>query len=321
MYPRLTDIFRDLFGVNPPFELYTFGLMVATSILLATYLTKLNLDRMYRQGIVGPVYIKEPSEKGKGRMIKSSPSVLVWTMMVIAAVSGVLGAKVFYIIDNFGDFLRRPADFLLTADGLAFWGGLVFGTIALCWYSWKKGLPPRAFLESVAPGLLLAYGVGRIGCYLAGDGDWGVCSNLADKPAWIPGFLWSETFPRSIVTNDVFQFNADRGYPCAPGADGVYPTMLYELVMAAALAGVLWALRNHPFQMGWLFAMYLVLAAIQRFTIELIRVNPVVLEVGGLGFSQAMVVSVFLFTAGIAGLVWLSRRRAPAERVAAETTA
>lgn len=304
MYPRLTDIFRDLFGINPPFDLYTFGLMVAIAILTATYLTRRELDRKYAAGDVGPVTVQEKDAKGRTRTIQASPSTLVWTMMVLAAIFGVIGAKVFHILDNFGDFLIRPGAYIFTGAGLTFYGGLIGGSIALIVYARRKGLSVPHFMDATAPGLLLAYGIGRIGCYLAGDGDWGVCSSLADKPAFIPAFLWSETFPQNILNRDLLA-------ECGPGFDGVYPTMLYEFAAAALLAGLLWALRKHPFRAGWLFSLYLVFAGVERFLIEQIRVNITLFEIGSYSVTQAMFISVLLVIAGGTGLAFLSRRREP----------
>lgn len=305
MYPRLTDLFRDLLGLDPPFDLYTFGLMVAVALLTGAYLTRRELDRYHAQGELEPVEVKERTEKGRVRTVKASPGVLVWPMMLLAGVTGVLGAKLFHILDNLEDFLLRPAAYLTTFDGMAFWGGFIVAGLTLAWYARRKRLRPAILADAVAPGLILGYGIGRIGCYLAGDGDWGICSSLADKPAWIPAWLWSETFPRNILGVDLLA-------ECGPAYDGVYPTMLYEFAMASVLAAVLWAVRKHPFRHGWLFCLYLVLAGVQRFTIELIRVNVVWFEIGGLGFTQAMIISVIMVVAGVVGLVLLSRRRAPA---------
>jgi phosphatidylglycerol---prolipoprotein diacylglyceryl transferase len=305
MYPRFTDLFRDLLGFEFPITLYTFGLMVATALLTAAMLTRRELDRRYAAGEIGPVEVKEQDAKGRTRTVKASPGVLVWTMMGLAAVFGVIGAKVFHILDNFGDFLLQPGRYLLTPDGMAFWGGLIVAGTALALYARRKGISVPVLADAVAPTLLLGYGIGRIGCYLAGDGDWGRCSSLADKPAWIPSWLWSETFPRNILNRDLLA-------ECGPGYDGVYPTMLYEFAMAAALAAVLWSLRKHPFRYGWLFSLYLVFAGAERFLIELIRVNVVWFEVGGLAFTQAMIIAVLMVISGGVGLALLSRRRHPA---------
>jgi phosphatidylglycerol:prolipoprotein diacylglycerol transferase len=317
MYPRLTDIFNDLFGIEVNLPLYSFGLMVAVAILVATHLTKLELDRMYARGIVGPVRYKDTDGKGRDRTLKGSPSVYIWTFMGLAAVFGVLGSKVFHIIDFWDEFVQRPAAFLFSASGLTFLGGLVFASIAILWYAKQKGIDRARLADAIAPGLILAYGIGRIGCYLSGDGDWGTCSQLEDKPAWIPGFLWSETFPRAHVGGeavaqgaapfDPVAWNAaQRGEVCSLASpDGVYPTMLYEFAMASVIAGLLWALRKHPFAGGWLISLYLVLGGLERFVIEFVRVNREV----AFGLSQSQLISIVMIVAGIAGVVWTMRTR------------
>jgi len=304
MYPRLSDLLLDLFGIDFPLPLYSFGLMVATAILTATWLLRRELDRMYAAGIVGPVDVKEPGKHGRTKIVKASPSVLVWTIMLMAAFFGILGSKLFHILENLPDFFRDPAGMLFSSAGLTFYGGLIVAGTAIALYARKKGIRIGALADAAAPGLMLGYGIGRIGCYLAGDGDWGVCSSLADKPAFLPGFLWSETFPRNILGRDLLT-------ECGPGFDGVYPTMLYEFVMAAALFGVLWALRKHPFALGWLFWLYLVLNGAERFLIEQIRVNVVMFEIGNWPVTQAMVIAVLLMIVGAVGLAKTWKRRAP----------
>ncbi|HEX8385118.1 MAG TPA: prolipoprotein diacylglyceryl transferase family protein [Rubricoccaceae bacterium] len=311
MYPRLSDLTRDLFGFELPIPLYTFGLMVAVAILTATAMTRVELDRMYARGLVGPVRAKVRDAKGREREQDASPSALIWTLMGLSAVFGVLGSKLFHIFDFWDEFTADPFGMLFATSGLTFYGGLICATIAVSLYARHRKINLPRLADAIAPGLLLAYGIGRVGCYLAGDGDWGVCSSLADKPAFLPGFLWSETFPRNLVgpgqtPMDVLQFNAQvRGEVCTLAApSGVYPTMLYELAAAAALAGVLWALRKHPFRAGWLFSLYLVFAGVERFVVELIRVNPVV----AFGLSQSQLISVALVVAGLIGLAITTRR-------------
>ena len=311
MYPRLSDLTRDLFGFDFPVPLYTFGLMVAVAILTATAMTRVELDRMYAGGLVGPVRAKVRDAKGRDRTVESSPSAAIWTLMGLAAVFGILGSKLFHIFDYWDEFLADPLGMFFATSGLTFYGGLICASLAISVFAVRRGINLRRLTDAIAPGLLLAYGLGRVGCYLAGDGDWGVCSTLADKPAWIPGFLWSETFPRNLVgpgqtPMDPVQFNAlVRGEVCAVAAPtGVYPTMLYELAVCAALAGVLWMLRKHPFRAGWLFSLYLVFAGVERFVIETIRVNPEV----AFGLSQSQLISVGLFVAGLVGLALTTRR-------------
>ncbi|HLT48205.1 MAG TPA: prolipoprotein diacylglyceryl transferase family protein [Rubricoccaceae bacterium] len=309
MYPRLTDLFRDLFGIDLPLPLYSFGLMVAIAIVTATALTKREFDRMHRAGQLPAVTAKERDEKGRTRVVKASPSALVWTLMLMAAGFGIAGSKLFHVIDYWEEFVRNPLGMLLSPAGLTFYGGLICAGVAIAWYVRRKGLSVPRVADAAAPGLMLAYGIGRLGCYLSGDGDWGTCSSLDDKPAWIPGFLWSETFPRNILGVDPVAFNAaERGEVCTlPNPTGVYPTMLYEFILCGLLFGALWLVRKHPFRAGWLFSLYLVLNGLERFTIEMIRVNPV----AAFGLSQAQLIALGLVAAGLVGLALTSRRAVP----------
>ncbi len=314
MYPRLSDLTRDLFGFDFPIPLYTFGLMVAVAILTATAMTRLELDRMYASRLVGPVRTKTKDAKGRERTVDESPSAVIWTLMGFAAFFGIAGSKLFHIFDFWSEFMADPIGMIFATSGLTFFGGLICAAIAFAIYAHRKGINVLRLFDAVVPGLLLAYGIGRIGCYLSGDGDWGVCSTLANKPGWIPGFLWSETFPRNLVgpgqtPMDPVQFNQlVRHEVCPlPNPTGVYPTMLYELAICATLAGVLWLLRKNPFRAGWLFSLYLVFAGIERFVIEIIRVNPIV----AFGLSQSQLISVGLVTAGLIGLALTTRRAVP----------
>lgn len=301
MYPRLSDIFQDLFGVNLPLPIYSFGAMLAVAFLAAAWLTRKQLDRMYAVGRVSSVRVPVAGEKGKRqKMEAASPSVLIGTITIIAAVAGIAGSKLFHILENLDQFARDPLGMIFNAGGLTFFGGLICAGAAIFWYVRKKGQPIGAFADAIAPGLMLAYGIGRIGCYLAGDGDWGVCSSLANKPGWLPAWLWSEDFSRNIL-------NIDLSAQCGPGFDGVFPTMLYEFAAAALLAGILWTLRKHPYKNGWLFSLYLVFAGVERFLIEKIRVNNE-FDLFGLTVTQAEVIAVMVTLTGLIGLALLSKK-------------
>lgn len=317
MYPRLSDIFLDLFGFEFPIPIYSFGAMVAVAVLVAAWLTSKELNRMYAEGRIGAVRVKK--EDGKGRKARgtrlASPGELVGPITVMAVIFGIAGAKVFHILENLDAFFADPAGMIFSSGGLTFYGGFIFAGIAIAWYLKKKDVSVGAFADAIAPNLMLAYGIGRIGCYLAGDGDWGICSALANKPAWIPAFLWSETFPRSILGANAMVIEN-----CPPWADGVYPTMLYEFAMAAALFGILWAFRRHSFLNGWLFGLYLVFSGIERFLIEQIRVN-VEMTIFGITMTQAMLISALTVIAGVILLTFLTRKRTDDPAVEAKIAA
>jgi phosphatidylglycerol:prolipoprotein diacylglycerol transferase len=305
VYPRISDLFVDWFGVEFPVPIYSFGLMVAVAILVGAWLAARELDRMYGAGQIGGVRVDAEGRRGT---TEASPSVLVGFLAVIAGITGIVGAKIFHILENLNDFFLDPSAMIFSTAGLTFYGGLIVAGLVIAVYLRRRDLSTTRFADAVAPGLMLAYGIGRIGCYLAGDGDWGVCSDLAEKPDWIPAFLWSETFPRSILdAGNTMTQDALRIENCGPAADGVYPTMLYETAMAVVITGILWAARKHPFQGGWLFSLYLVFNGVERFLIEQIRVNNTAVVLG-VEVTQAEVIAVLTVLLGIAGLAFTSTR-------------
>ncbi|MEM1128501.1 MAG: prolipoprotein diacylglyceryl transferase family protein [Bacteroidota bacterium] len=310
MYPRLSDIFQDLFGFSLPFPIYSFGAMVAVAVLLAAWLTKQELDRMYAAGRVGSVKVPVEQKNGKtqrrgGKPVlrEASPSALVWTIAMLAIGLGVAGSKLFHILENLDQFALDPAGMIFSSGGLTYYGGLICAGVGIAWYARSKKLQVPPLADAIAPGLMLGYGVGRIGCYLAGDGDWGVCSYLADKPGWMPDWLWSEAFVNSHLGVSALVYEN-----CPPGADGVYPTMLYEFAACTLLFGLLWAVRNHRFKSGWLFSLYLVFNGVERFFIEKIRVNNT-FDLFGLTVTQAEIISVLIIVTGVVGLAFTTRAR------------
>lgn len=296
MYPRLSDIFQDLFGFSLPLPIYSFGAMVAIAVLTATYLTARELNRMYLEGRIPGVRLERQDNAGKKRGSRiGSPAELIGTITVLAVALGVVGAKIFHILENLDQFALDPVGMIFSTGGLTFYGGLIVAGVGISWYVRRRGLSVGAVTDATAPGLMLGYGIGRIGCHLAGDGDWGIAADMSLKPDWLPTWLWAETYPNNILGLNIPE-------------PGVYPTPIYEFVMAALLFAVLWGLRKHPFVNGWLFSLYLVFNGAERFLIEQIRVN-VEMNFLGMIVTQAEVISVVLIGAGLVGLVMTRARR------------
>ena len=105
----------------------------------------------------------------------------VGNMTMIAALAGLLGAKIFHNLENFSEFLEDPIEALFSFSGLTMYGGLICGAGAVIYYAKKNNLTVTHVIDACAPGLMLAYGIGRIGCHIAGDGDWGIV-NLTPQP-------------------------------------------------------------------------------------------------------------------------------------------
>nr|BCX00686.1 MAG: prolipoprotein diacylglyceryl transferase [Bacteroidota bacterium] len=292
MYPRITDLFYDLFGWKSPIPLYSFGLMVAVGILLAAYTTSVNFRWMYEAGIL-PAVTAKVRQRGRLERVIRPPSEIVSTLALLAAGTGLVGAKLFHLLEYWDLFRARPLEMIFSPGGLTFYGGLLFGAVGVIWGLRRYGVPIWPAADAIAPGLMLAYGVGRIGCHLAGDGDWGIAADLDARPSWIPTWLWAETYPRAIV-----------GPPEVP----VYPTPLYEFLLCTLFFLFLWALRRHPYRFGWLFSLYLVLNGAERLLIEQIRVNP---EFSFFGWqaTQAELIALLLLLGGCVGLLRTWRRR------------
>ncbi len=252
---------------------------------------------------------------------------------VWAAVGGIVGAKVFDLFDNWQAFLEDPVGALLSGGGLAFYGGLTLGFIAVVAYLWRHRIPFLPAADAVAPALTAGYGVGRIGCQLSGDGDWGIVNQMPkpDWLRWLPDSWWASTYPHHVLNTpytDPVSSQPIEGCTwryCMELSMPVFPTPLYETLMMAVIFVLLWAVRKRLAVPGMLFFLYLTLIAIERFWIEKIRVN-VHHEVLGFRLSQAEMISIALFTVGLSGMigVWIrhrsQKRRALSGRGGAEAT-
>ena len=164
--------------------------------------------------------------------------------------------------------------------------------------------------DSAAPSLMLAYGIGRIGCQMSGDGDWGIV-NLNSKPEWLsflPDWMWSYTFPHNVINAGAPM--ADCGekfwYPyCYELLQPVWPTAFYETVLSVLIFSFLWYIRKKIRISGILFCIYLGLNGIERFFIEKIRVNTEYNILGGI--TQAEIISTLLIIISVVGYFILSK--------------
>lgn len=233
------------------------------------------------------------------------PAELVGNITMIAAIAGIIGAKIFHNLENLDQFETDPVGALLSFSGLTMYGGLIVGAAAVMWYGKKHGIHPLVLSDATAPGLMLAYGTGRLGCQIAGDGDWGIV-NLQPKPtwlSWLPDWAWSYNYPHNVVSEGV-PIPGCMGHHCMVLPDPVYPTPFYEAVACILLFFVLWSLRKRITVTGKLFSLYLLLNGIERMLIEQIRVNNR-FDVAGMNVTQAEVIALLLILTGLAGLIFL----------------
>ncbi|WP_293300666.1 prolipoprotein diacylglyceryl transferase family protein [Pedobacter sp. UBA4863] len=239
--------------------------------------------------------VKLPSPKKVEVTVR--PHELMSSMVVWAAVWGFLGAKIFDNLEHWDTFIQDPIGGLLSFSGLTFYGGLICGGAAVLYIAHKNGIKPLHMLDVGGPGMMLAYGVGRIGCHLSGDGDWGI-DNLNPKPFnWLPDWLWAYTYPNNVA-GEGNPIAGCVGRFCNELPNPVYPTPIYEVIAALLIFAFLWKIRTKIKIPGMMFGLYLMFAGVERFLIELIRVNSKY-TVGGISFTQAELISLLLFVAGV----------------------
>lgn len=226
-------------------------------------------------------------------------------ILLIAAISGLIGAKLFHNLENIDDLLSDPIGALLSFSGLTFYGGLIVAAYMVLRYTTKNGIPTLHMIDAAAPALILAYGIGRIGCQLSGDGDWGIV-NLAAKPEWmaaLPDWLWSYTYPHNVLGEGIPIIGCE-GKHCFQLPEPVYPTPLYEVIMSLGIFGLLWTIRKRITVPGMLFSIYLVFNGAERFCIEKIRVNTTYFIMGK-HITQAEIISALLFFIGLVAVIYL----------------
>ncbi|HEY0244689.1 MAG TPA: prolipoprotein diacylglyceryl transferase family protein [Mucilaginibacter sp.] len=229
------------------------------------------------------------------------PYELMGNILIWAAVWGFAGAKLFNALENWGEFMADPVGMLIGFSGLTFYGGLICGGTAVLYIANKHGIKPLDMLDIGGPGMMLAYGVGRIGCQMSGDGDWGI-PNLAPKPHWLswaPDWMWAFKFPHNVSHEDTGNIIPNCvGNFCNELRLAVFPTSFYESVVCILLFLFLWSIRDRIKIPGIMFGIYLVLNGVERFLIELIRVNTKY-HVAGISFTQAELISLCLVIAGV----------------------
>ncbi|RZL50843.1 MAG: diacylglyceryl transferase [Pedobacter sp.] len=242
---------------------------------------------------------KEKSKLPKPKNVEVTvhPHELMSNLIVWAAVWGFLGAKIFDNLEHWDTFIKDPIGGLLSFSGLTFYGGLICGGAAVLYIAYKNGIKPLHMLDVGGPGMMLAYSVGRIGCHLSGDGDWGI-PNLNPKPfSWLPDWLWAYTYPNNVAMEGVPMKNCIDKY-CMELAQPVYPTPIYEVILAFIIFLILWNIREKIKLPGMMFGIYLMFNGVERFCIELIRVNAKLGTIAGFSFTQAELIATLLFIGG-----------------------
>ena len=246
---------------------------------------------------------KQKLPKPETRKVRIWPHDRVGEITVFALIFGLIGAKMFDIFENWSDFLKQPSAYLLSPAGLTFYGGLICAGIAIGLYARKHKIGFWHLGDAMAPTMMLAYAIGRIGCQVAGDGDWGIANTAPNPYKWLPDWMWSYNFPHNVNEEGV-KIPGCVGKYCYQLEVGHYPTAFYETIICLALFGFIWAIRKKIKIPGILFGIYLILNGLERFFIEKIRVNNK-LNIFGLEPTQAEVISFFLVLSGIVLIVYL----------------
>lgn len=252
---------------------------------------------------------KEQLPEPQTQTEKIYPSQQIGDLVVIAAVLGVLGANIFNFLENPEDlvtFMDDPIGSMFS--GLSVLGGLIFAGIGFGLYAYFKKIHILHLFDSVAPGYILANGIGRLGCHVSGDGDWGIV-NAAPKPDWIPQFLWSNDYAHNIIGAGV-PIKDCVGNFCMHLDPPVLPTPIYEFAECAAICLILLSVRKiYTYMPGMIFLFFMILNGIQRFSIEQVRdiSDRALYDVLGVQLKQAEIISILMSLIGTVGAVMLWR--------------
>ena len=268
-----------------PVTIPTFGLSVACAMLLAYFVLRADLAR---RGIAD-------AQSGEAETLVASP-----------CLAGFIGAKLYHLLESPAEFFADPWRLLVSPYGFAWFGGLLAGFATFAFVAWRivkhnaaegKSISFLTILDAGSPAAALGYGIGRIGCFLSGDGDYGIPTSLP----------WGVSFPNGLV----------------PTTARVHPTPIYELIVACAIAWLLWRMgsrdsvaQHHKKEKqqlgpgsalppGKVFAMYLILTGLARFLVEFIRINPR----SFFGMSNAQAAGALSALAGVALYLMLRQRK------------
>lgn len=303
-YPKITDWLWAVTGGSIDWRglpIFSYGFFVACGFMAAAFFITREINRREQLGWMPALkYNKDGSPQWT--------SELVGDFVIICAIFGILGSNLFNFLespDSYNDFIKDPLSAIFS--GLSVYGGMICAGLALLIYSWRKKIRIPSLFDCLAYCFILAVGIGRIGCQVSGDGDWGIV-NTAPKPAFIPQFLWASTYAHNIA-NEGVAIPGCKELHCQVLPLPVFPTPLYEFMECVVIFLILHFIRrqltNKP---GMLFFIFAILIGIQRYTIEQIRSisDRQLYYIFGHGFKQAEIISSLLVVAGVIGAIWLN---------------
>lgn len=220
-------------------------------------------------------------------------------IVVISILAGVTGSKLLYVLENIEQLGRTPFDTIFSPGGLTWYGGFFLVTAILYYFTKKQDIPFLRVCDAAAPALMIGYGIARIGCHLAGDGDYGVPTELPWGTNYENG-----TYPPSVAFRNFPEIVSRYGVNgVVPDNIPVHPAPVYEFLAGVLLFLVLWKFRTAFKQNGQLFMLYLMLAGSARLAVEFIRINPRLL----FGLTEAQLFSVLLVIVGVVGFFLLQK--------------
>jgi phosphatidylglycerol:prolipoprotein diacylglycerol transferase len=242
-----------------PLQVTGYGIMMMAGFLVGGWLIALELERR--------------------RLNRDYSSDIIFA----ALIGGIVGAKLWYVV------LTQDAGALFSRGGLVWYGGFLGGVVAVLANGWRLGVPARWTMQIMPPALAAAYAIGRVGCFLVGD-DYGGPTNLP----------WGIAFPEGLPPSTAGNLAAFH-VVVPPGLDpstvlAVHPTQLYETLLMFVAFTILWKLRTKDWGTGALFGIYLMMAGVERFFVEILRAKD---DRFFAGFTAAQVTSVAIVLVGI----------------------
>jgi len=260
-----------------PLTLGTYGLMVAIGLVCAFFVLRADFAR---------------------RGVSADAEAIIG----ITGLSGLAGSRLYHLLETPAEFFADPWPQLFSTMGFAFFGAVIGGFLALLILARRFKMPALLMLDAASPAGALGYGIGRIGCLISGDGDYGIPTSLP----------WGMSFPNGIVpTTGSDSVCLKYGWPenCA-----VHPTPIYEFLVAIVIFWILWRLGERAIKThapnGIVFAAYLVLTGVARYLVEIIRINPRSFH----GLTNAQAASVVSIVAGIILFAFVRRGSATPRR-------
>ncbi len=352
MYPDFQQLIERLFNIEAPSflsNIKTFGFFVAIAFLIAAWVLNRELKRKEDLGQLKPQIL--PHSKGKKylsrRQRESNPgfeNVRVYPhqrtgeLVILALLSGLVGAKIFNALETWDDLINDPIGNLFSGGGLTFYGGLIVASVVIFFYCKKHRINFIHLCDAIAPALMIAYAIGRLGCHFSGDGDWGIFNSayislpdgalklastnefqqiVSSNTSYFTAFGSVNNLPHAYlaapeevptwlyamnfshnVINEGILIDGCNGQYCSMLPVAVFPTSLYEAFVCGLLSLLIWRLRKRFHYALHLFGFYLILNGLERFFIEKIKVNYKY-DWGFVHPAQSEIISVLLFIFGL----------------------